>query len=160
MSFLVGLVLVAAGFVVLTATIMSIARLLALQPDTNSIDWARVGRIYFFGSKYVTGSPLKRRLGYPLAVAALSLYPVAFAIDQRYDNTGSTLHFFLLSRLANLLCQSCTWPACAFFLDSLKWNYSLAFFALGELVLLALLVYNPMAFLGYWPPFMAEFQVF
>ena len=160
MNFLVGLGLVATAFVVLTATIISIVRLHALQPGTNSIDWSRVGRIYFFGSGYITGAPLRRRLGYPLVVAALSLYPVAFAIDQRYDNTGSTIHFLLLSRFANLLCQSCTWPAGAFLLDSMKWNYSLAFFALGELVLLALLVFNPMAFLGYWPPFMAELQLF
>jgi len=160
MSFLFGLICVTISFFLLVITFISIARIHAIRPGSNRVAWARLGRIYLFGSRYVTGQALRGRFGYPLVLMALVLYPVAFAVGQRFDGTGSTLHFLILSRVINILCQSCAWPGYAFCMDSLKLRYRSVLFALGCLLLLGLLVLNPISFFGYWPPFVTDYPLF
>lgn len=160
MVFVIESFVIICAFFVLTLTFMSVARMHAARQDSNGVQWSIIWRIYLYGSGYVTGRPLRALFGYPILISALLLYPVSFAIGQRFDGTANTLHYLLLSRLGNILCQLCTWPGFAFCLDSLEFRFRSVFFALGLLVMGALLLFNPMAFLGYWPPFISDYQLF
>ncbi len=157
MTFYLGLFIVGIAFGTLALTFMSISRLESVKFNTGEVQWKTVLLCYVCSTSYITGRPLRPLYGYSLLLVAITLYPAAFAIGQGFDGTFGSSHFLVLSRLANILCQLCDWPAMGFCLEYLGFRFRSVFCVAGFAVTGFLLLFNPIAFFGYWPPFMTEY---
>lgn len=145
------------GFFVLMKTFQSVSRLEGIRLSTGQVQWKRALLCYLCGTQHVTGSRLRPGYGYALLLLAPLLYVAAFNLGQRFDHTLGSAHFLLLSRLANILCQLCDWPALAFCLEYLSVSARGAMCVAGCILTGFLLLINPVGFFGLWPPFMHDY---
>jgi len=157
MSLVLSCLPIVIGFFVLTLTLLSISRLEGIKLNTGEVRWRQAFLCYLCGTQYVTGSRLRPRYGYALLLVSPILYLAAFKLGQRFDHTFDSAHFLVSSRLANILCQLCDWPALAFCLEYLGLNTRGALCVIGCILTGFLLLLNPASFFGLWPPFMNDY---